>query len=47
MAIPHAMNEDIKDSFIVVTILKKTIDWDKEKVQLVLLIGMSNKDKHN
>ncbi|EJO5347242.1 transcription antiterminator [Clostridium botulinum] len=47
IAIPHAMHEDIKESFISVAILKKPIDWDKEKVQLVFLIGMDNKDKHN
>ncbi|SUY45938.1 putative licABCH operon regulator [Clostridium putrefaciens] len=47
VAIPHSINEDIKESFIAVAILKKPIQWDNEKVQLVLLIGMSTKDKHN
>lgn len=47
VAIPHDMNEDIKESFISISVLKKSITWDKEKVQLVILIGMSNSDKED
>ncbi|WP_438572188.1 BglG family transcription antiterminator [Clostridium sp.] len=47
VAIPHDMNEDIKESFISISVLKKSITWDKEKVQLVILIGMSNYDKED
>lgn len=47
VAIPHVMHEDIDESFIMVGILNKGVLWDKEQVQVVLLIGMANKDKHN
>ncbi|MCY6959876.1 BglG family transcription antiterminator [Clostridium brassicae] len=47
VAIPHTMHKDIKESFISVSILKKPIDWDKDKVQLVLLIGMANSYNNN
>ncbi|GAB6168331.1 transcriptional regulator LicR [Clostridium carnis] len=46
VAIPHTMHEDIKESFIAVTILKKGIQWNKENVQVVLLICMAKKDQH-
>ncbi|WMJ81698.1 BglG family transcription antiterminator [Clostridium sp. MB40-C1] len=47
VAIPHAMHKDIEEFFVSVAILKKPIDWDKEKVQLVLLIGMANSYNQN
>ncbi|MGL5151820.1 MAG: BglG family transcription antiterminator [Clostridium sp.] len=46
VAIPHIMSEAIDKSFIMVGILNKSVLWDKEQVQLVLLIGMAEKDKH-
>lgn len=45
MAIPHDMNEEIKQSFISVSVFNKAITWDKEKVQVVFFIGMSMVDK--
>lgn len=46
VAIPHTMHDDIKESVISVAILKKGIPWDKENVQVVLLICMAKTDKH-
>lgn len=46
VAIPHTMHDGIEKSFISVAILKKSIIWEKEKVQLVFLIGIAKKDKH-
>lgn len=46
VAIPHTMHDDIKESVISVSILKKGIPWDKENVQVVLLICMAKSDKH-
>lgn len=46
VAIPHTIHEEIEKSFISVTILKKPILWQKENVQIILLIGMSNKDRN-
>ena len=45
VAIPHDMNEEIKQSFISVSVFNKAITWDKEKVQVVFFIGMSTVDK--
>lgn len=45
VAIPHDMNEEIKESFISVSVLKKAITWNKEKVQVVFFIGMSVEDR--
>ncbi|MFR2743511.1 MAG: BglG family transcription antiterminator [Clostridium saudiense] len=45
VAIPHDMNEEIKQSFISVSVFNKAITWDKEKVQVVFFIGMSMVDK--
>lgn len=46
VAIPHTMHDDIKKSVISVAILKKGITWDKENVQVVLLICMAKEDKY-
>ncbi|MBE6052408.1 MAG: transcription antiterminator [Clostridium sartagoforme] len=45
VAIPHTMHEGIEKSFIAVAILKKAITWEKEKVQIVFLVGISKKDQ--
>lgn len=45
VAIPHTMHSDIKESFICVLILKKSILWDKKQVQIVILIGMANHEQ--
>lgn len=45
VAIPHIMHEEIEQSFIAVSILKRSITWSKESVQLVLLIGMSKQQQ--
>lgn len=45
VAIPHTMHEGIDKSFIVVAILNKAIVWEKEKVQIVFLVGISKKDQ--
>ncbi|NEZ46534.1 BglG family transcription antiterminator [Clostridium niameyense] len=47
VAIPHSMHKEIKESCISVAILKKPIDWDKDKVQLVFLIVIADEDKYN
>lgn len=45
VAIPHTLHDDIKESFISVLLLKKNILWNKEQVQMVLLIGMAKKEQ--
>lgn len=45
VAIPHDMNEEIKESFISVSVLRKAVTWSKEKVQVVFFIGMSIEDR--
>lgn len=46
VAIPHTSHNDLEESFISVAILKKPIIWHKEKVQVVLIICIAEKDKH-
>lgn len=46
VAIPHTMHDDIKEFFICVAVLKKSILWDKENVQVVFLIGLNKKEQH-
>ncbi|MDZ5034294.1 PTS sugar transporter subunit IIA, partial [Clostridium perfringens] len=41
VAIPHTMQEGIEKSFISVAILKKSITWEKEKVQIVFMVGIA------
>lgn len=45
VAVPHTMHEGIEKSFIAVATLKKAILWEKEKVQIVFLIGIAKKDQ--
>lgn len=45
VAIPHTMSSEIKKSFIQTTILKKSVIWKNENVQLIFLIGIANDDK--
>ncbi|GAA0083635.1 BglG family transcription antiterminator [Clostridium sp. MB05] len=45
VAIPHTMQEGIEKSFISVAILKKSITWEKEKVQIVFMVGIAQKDQ--
>ncbi len=40
MAIPHALLNDMEDVTVAVAILKKPIVWDKEKVQVVLMLNI-------
>lgn len=44
VAIPHTMHDGIEKSFIAVAILRKAITWEKEKVQVVFLVGIAKKD---
>lgn len=46
VAIPHTSHKDLKESFISVAILKKGITWNKENVQVVLIICIAKKDQH-
>lgn len=45
VAVPHTMHDGIYKSFIAVTILKKAVLWEKEKVQIVFLVGIAKKDQ--
>ena len=45
VAIPHTMQDGIERSFIEVAILKKAITWEKEKVQIVFMVGIAKKDQ--
>lgn len=38
IAIPHALDQEIKKAYVAVAILKKPILWHKEQVQLIFLI---------
>lgn len=45
IAIPHAINSNIKKSFIHISILKKPLIWDEnKKVQLVFVLGIKDDD---
>jgi len=44
IAIPHAIENSIKESFIFICILKKEMLWDDKKVNLVFLFGIKNND---
>jgi len=44
IAIPHALIDDKEQSIIGIGILEKPVTWDKEKVQIVFMIGLSRKD---
>lgn len=46
VALPHTSHKDLKESFISVAILKKGITWNKENVQVVLIICIAKKDQH-
>lgn len=45
LAIPHSMNPQINESVISVAILKNSITWGREKVRLVMLIQIAEKQK--
>ena len=47
VAIPHAICEGNFESCIIVTILDKPILWEKEMVQVVLVICFNQKDRDN
>ncbi|MGL5381006.1 BglG family transcription antiterminator [Clostridium sp.] len=45
VAIPHTMHSNLNRSSIEIAILKKPIIWEKEKVQLVILISICKDDQ--
>jgi lichenan operon transcriptional antiterminator len=45
VAVPHTMQDGIEKSFISVAILKKAITWEKEKVQIIFMVGIAKKDQ--
>ncbi|MCB6602854.1 PTS sugar transporter subunit IIA, partial [Erysipelatoclostridium ramosum] len=40
VAMPHSLENDMKEASVSVTILEKPIVWDQEKVQVVLLLNI-------
>lgn len=44
VAIPHAIETSVKESFIYICIIRKGMLWDDKKVSLVFLFGIKNND---
>ena len=47
VAVPHAINANIGENIAAIGILKKPIEWNGEKVQIVFLINIGNTKDNN
>ncbi|WP_431803894.1 BglG family transcription antiterminator [Halobacillus andaensis] len=45
IAIPHAHPDEVLESTVALAVLKKPVEWGKEKVSVVFLLAVSSKDQ--
>ncbi|MHC5229279.1 BglG family transcription antiterminator [Enterococcus sp. LJL99] len=47
VALPHGNPAHVKESFVSILILNKEINWDQEKVDMLILLGIKESDIHH